>query len=88
MDPVQSRATTEAFIRLFDSGLIYRADYLVNWSCVLRSAISDVEVEQLQIDKPTRISVPGYATPIEFGVLTKFAYKFVDSGTETFAVPG
>lgn len=36
---------TEAFIRLCDAGLIYRAESLVNWSCVLESAISDIEVK-------------------------------------------
>lgn len=40
-----SRAVTEAFVRLCDAGLIYRAESLVNWSCVLESAISDIEVK-------------------------------------------
>ena len=31
-------------MRLFDDGLIYRSDRLVNWSCQLKSAISDIEV--------------------------------------------
>lgn len=35
---------TEAFVRLCDSGLIYRSEALVNWSCALESAISDIEV--------------------------------------------
>lgn len=39
-----SRAVTEAFVRLCDSGLIYRSEGLVNWSCALQSAISDIEV--------------------------------------------
>lgn len=42
-----SRAVTEAFVRLCDSGLIYRSEGLVNWSCALESAISDIEVKQL-----------------------------------------
>lgn len=41
-----SRAVTEAFVRLCDSGLIYRSEGLVNWSCALQSAISDIEVKQ------------------------------------------
>lgn len=36
---------TEAFVRLCDAGLIYRAESLVNWSCALESAISDIEVK-------------------------------------------
>ena len=44
-----SGAVTEAFVRLCDSGLIYRSEALVNWSCALESAISDIEVKQLHI---------------------------------------
>ena len=39
-----SRAVTEAFVRLHDQGLIYRDTRLVNWSCALKSTISDIEV--------------------------------------------
>lgn len=35
---------TEAFVRLHEKGIIYRSTRLVNWSCALRSAISDIEV--------------------------------------------
>jgi valyl-tRNA synthetase len=44
MDENLSLAVTEAFTRLFDMGLIYRANRLVNWSCALKTAISDIEV--------------------------------------------
>ncbi|KAJ8954030.1 hypothetical protein NQ318_004323 [Aromia moschata] len=82
MDERCSRAVQEAFITLFEKGLIYRADHLVNWSCALRSAISDIEVEHIEVDGPTMVSVPGYERPVEFGNLTKFAYKFQDSDEE------
>lgn len=39
-----NRAVNEAFIRLFESGTIYRSKRLVNWSCALQSTISDIEV--------------------------------------------
>lgn len=39
-------AVTEAFVRLHKAGLLYRSRQLVNWSCALRSAISDVEVRR------------------------------------------
>lgn len=80
MDADQSRAVTEAFVKLHENGLIYRSDYLVNWSCVLQSAISDIEVEHLQVEGPTAVPVPGYPDPVQFGVLTKFAYKLHNSG--------
>jgi len=44
MDPKLCRAVTEAFVRLHDEGFIYRGNRLVNWSCTLKSAISDIEV--------------------------------------------
>ncbi len=34
----------QAFVRMHDSGIVYRATRLVNWSCALKSAISDIEV--------------------------------------------
>ena len=39
-----SRAVKEAFVRLHECKLIYRNVRLVNWSCTLNSAISDIEV--------------------------------------------
>lgn len=40
-----SAAVAEAFKRLHDQGLIYKGDYMVNWSPTLRTAVSDLEVE-------------------------------------------
>lgn len=80
MDAERSNAVNNAFIQLFESGLIYRADHLVNWSCTLQSAISDIEVEHLEFDGPKEIHVPNYEKPVEFGTLTYFAYKLHDSG--------
>jgi len=45
LDPGLSRAVREAFVRLYDEGLITRGEYLVNWSPVLETAVSDLEVE-------------------------------------------
>lgn len=86
MDPKQSQAVTRAFIKLYECGLIYRSDYLVNWSCVLQSAISDIEVEHLQVSGPTFVPVPGYSEPVEFGILTEFAYKLCDSGNIVYFI--
>jgi valyl-tRNA synthetase len=44
MDAGFSRAVHEVFIRLFDEGLIYRGNRLVNWDTKLHTAISDLEV--------------------------------------------
>ena len=47
MDEGFSRAVREVFVRLFDEGLIYRGKRLVNWDPVLRTALSDLEVENV-----------------------------------------
>ncbi len=44
MDDGLSRAVTEVFVRLYDEGLIYRGQRLVNWDPVLHTAVSDLEV--------------------------------------------
>jgi valyl-tRNA synthetase len=44
MDDGLSRAVRTIFKRLYDAGLIYQAERLVNWSPVLETAISDLEV--------------------------------------------
>ncbi|KAI4347497.1 hypothetical protein L6164_008307 [Bauhinia variegata] len=74
MDDRRSRAVTEAFVRLYKEGHIYRDLRLVNWDCVLRTAISDIEVDYIDIKERTPLKVPGYDKPVEFGVLTSFAY--------------
>ena len=48
MDPGYAEAVKTAFIRLFDQGLIYRGKRLVNWDPHLESAISDLEVENVE----------------------------------------
>ena len=45
MDDGLSEAVKEAFVRLYDDGLIYRGKRLVNWDTKLHTAISDLEVE-------------------------------------------
>ncbi|HSO26509.1 MAG TPA: class I tRNA ligase family protein, partial [Anaerolineales bacterium] len=45
LDEGLSRAVREAFVRLYRMGLIYQAEYLVNWSPGLQTAVSDLEVE-------------------------------------------
>ncbi len=44
MDAVCTRAVREAFFRLFRDGLVCRGNRLVNWDCLLQTAVSDDEV--------------------------------------------
>ncbi len=48
MDTELSRAVTEAFVRLYRDGLIYRGKRLVNWDPVLQTAVSDLEVVSVE----------------------------------------
>ncbi|XP_043073939.1 valine--tRNA ligase, mitochondrial-like, partial [Puntigrus tetrazona] len=82
MDPGFSSAVTEAFVRLCDSGLIYRSEGLVNWSCALESAISDIEVDSMDLSGRTLLSVPGYQQKVEFGTMLTFAYPLEGQGGE------
>src|SRR6266852_8672203 len=45
MDEASSAAVREAFVRLHQEGLIYRAHRLINWCPACRTALSDLEVE-------------------------------------------
>jgi valyl-tRNA synthetase len=45
MDPDLSKAVKEAFVRLYEEGLIYRATRLVNWDVESQTVLSDLEVE-------------------------------------------
>ena len=62
-------------MRLYEKGLIYRDLRLVNWSCALRTAISDVEVEKIELEKETWMDkIPGHTGKYKFGGLTYFNY--------------
>ena len=45
MDPKMSTVVSSTFVKLYEQGLIYRGKRLVNWDPVLKSAVSDLEVE-------------------------------------------
>jgi valyl-tRNA synthetase len=49
-DPGSVLATRRVFVALYDAGLIYRGERMVNWDPRLRTAISDLEVEHLEED--------------------------------------
>ncbi len=48
MDDKLSKVVTETFVKLYQQGLIYRGKRLVNWDPVLKSAVSDLEVESTE----------------------------------------
>lgn len=71
MDQPRSTAVIEAFVRLYDSGHIYRNTRLVSWCPYLSTALSDIEVEPMEITSPTFITIPGYTT-----IQNTLNYKF------------
>lgn len=50
MDPGLSRAVLTIFKKLFDAGLIYRAERIINWCPRCLTALSDIEVDYQEID--------------------------------------
>lgn len=65
----------EVFMRLFQKQLVYRDEALVNWSCTLQSAISDIEVENVELAAPRGIRVPGYKKTVTFGLIYDIIYR-------------
>jgi valyl-tRNA synthetase len=49
LDDGYVRAVMKVFVELFDKGYVYRDRYIVNWDAGSRSAISDLEVEQREV---------------------------------------
>jgi len=70
LDDGLSRAVREAFVRLYEKGLIYRGPRMINWSPRLKTAVSDLEVEYVE----------------EPGFLYYFKYRLVDNSEEFIPV--
>jgi valyl-tRNA synthetase len=83
MDDGLSNAVKEVFVRLYDEGLIYRGEYMINWSPGLQTAISDLEVEMKPVKgKLYHIAYPigcAVAAPVE-GLVE--AYEAANGGSE------
>lgn len=86
MDQMLSKAVVEAFNRFHEKGILYRANRLGNWSCSLKSAISDIEVDYIDLEGRTYLDVKTHkGNPndpkgrYEFGTLTSFAYPLEGS---------
>jgi valyl-tRNA synthetase len=50
MDPIPAKAVRRIFVDLFEKGLIYRGNRLINWCPGCRSALSDLEVDHEEVD--------------------------------------
>lgn len=77
LDPQLSRSVAEAFIRLFNEGLIFRENRLVNWCGQLKTSLSDLEVEMREIEGGAMLPAFGHdaGKRYKFGTMTHIAYK-------------
>jgi valyl-tRNA synthetase len=48
MDDASNRAVNEAFVRLYEEGLIFRAKRMINWDPVSETVVSDLEVDSVE----------------------------------------
>lgn len=85
MSPTLSAAVRQTFVQLHEEGLIYRANRLVNWCTKLTTALSNLEVDQKELEGSTKLDVPGYDKKIEFGSIWNFKYP-IDGTNETIEV--
>jgi valyl-tRNA synthetase len=49
LDEGLSQAVREVFVKLYEKGLIYRGNYIINWDPAARTALSDIEVEYKEV---------------------------------------
>ncbi|KAK3054361.1 hypothetical protein LTR09_004629 [Extremus antarcticus] len=85
MSPTLSQAVRTTFVQLHDEGLIYRGNRLINWCTKLNTALSNLEVDQKELEGATKLDVPGYDKKIEFGCIWNFKYP-IDGTDETIEV--
>ncbi|WP_214836915.1 valine--tRNA ligase [Exiguobacterium sp. s36] len=50
LDEGLSKAVQEVFVRLYEKGLIYRGEYIVNWDPAQKTAVSDIEVIYQEVE--------------------------------------
>jgi valyl-tRNA synthetase len=77
MDEKRYAAVMEAFVRMYEAGLIYRGDRIVNWDPKLQTTVSDEEIEYVEQKDPFYYFQYG---PFVIGTVrpeTKFGDKYV-----------
>lgn len=79
MDEGLSRAVLEVFVTLYKEGLIYKDKRLVNWDPKLLTAISDMEVEQIEL----KGNLWHLRYPLEDGVTYQYPIAFDEEGKPT-----
>src|SRR5512138_815842 len=89
MDEKLSTVVNETFVRLYDQGLIYRGKRLVNWDPVLKSAVSDLEVEATESEgKMHYICYPFVDGPQEIDGVAQRGMTIATTRPETMMADG
>ena len=70
MDDGLSDAVTDVFEQLYDEDLIYRGKRLVNWDPVLHTAVSDLEVENIEVD--------GHMWHFKYPLADGLSYQYIE----------
>lgn len=79
MDEGLSEAVLEVFVTLYKQNLIYKDKRLVNWDPKLQTAISDMEVEQIEV----KGNLWHFRYPLEKGVTYQYPVAFDEEGKPT-----
>jgi valyl-tRNA synthetase len=53
-----TKEVSKAFVELYERGLIYRENRMVDYCCELQTVISNIEIDQIEIDGPTKHNCP------------------------------
>ena len=77
LDQQRSKAVRHAFKKMYDAGLIYQADRIVNWDPRMKTTISDDEIEWVEQTTPLYYLKFGPFTIATARPETKFADKYV-----------
>ncbi|MEK7606257.1 MAG: valine--tRNA ligase [Patescibacteria group bacterium] len=77
LDEVRTKAVRTAFVRMYEDGLIYRGDRIVNWDSKLQTTVSDDEVDWKEEKTPFYYLKYGPFTIATARPETKFGDKYV-----------
>lgn len=74
MSPELSKAVIDAFIKLYESKLIYRDLRMVDFCCNLKTVISNIEVDEIEINEPTSYTTPN-GIKVDLGLMYWIKYQ-------------
>lgn len=75
MNEQLSKAVTQAFCKLYNKCLIYRDIRIINWCPYLKTALSEIEINNVTIDRPTNYVLPGYNKKVSLGWIYELKYE-------------